>query len=102
MLKLRECFKSLDYDGNGTISIDEIKGPLIGLGLVDNMQDVERLFKIVDTDNSGTIEFREFLHIINKKQKQGKKAESIKEFFKNFTNNQYQTNGLNFNNWVLT
>ena len=36
--KLKDCFLSLDDDGTGSIGIDEIKKPLIGLGLVDTVE----------------------------------------------------------------
>ena len=32
--RLKECFNSLDEDGSGSIGVEEISGPLIGLGLV--------------------------------------------------------------------
>lgn len=51
--QLRECFKGLDDDGSGSIGIDEIKGPLIGLGLVDSVEQVTKLVDIVDEDGSG-------------------------------------------------
>jgi len=35
--RLKECFHSLDDDGSGSIGVDEIKGPLIGLGLVNSI-----------------------------------------------------------------
>ena len=59
--KLREYFNSLDTDGGGSISIDEIKVPLIGLGLVDTIKQVENIITMVDEDGSGEIEFNEFL-----------------------------------------
>ena len=46
-MKLKECFNSLDEDGSGSIGVDEIKGPLIGLGLVDTVVEVENLCVIL-------------------------------------------------------
>ena len=65
ILKLKECFLSLDEDGTGSIGVDEIKVPLIGLGLVGSVEEVEKLVEIVDEDGSGEIEFNEFqmIHI---------------------------------------
>ena len=40
IVKLKNCFNSLDYDGGGSICIDELKVPLIGLGLVNSVQEV--------------------------------------------------------------
>ena len=99
-MKLKECFNSLDEDGSGSIGVDEIKGPLIGLGLVDTVEEVENLVNLVDEDGSGMIEFGEFLDIIlNKSGNQ--KASVITDFFKNLTQGRYKTNGLAFPNWVL-
>ena len=38
--------------------------PLIGLGLVDTVEEVQKLIERVDDDKSGEIEFNEFLKII--------------------------------------
>lgn len=62
--KLKNCFKSLDVDGGGSICIDELKVPLIGLGLVDSLKEVKDVIERVDEDGSGEIEFNEFLDII--------------------------------------
>ena len=61
IVKLKDCFNSLDVDGGGSISIDELKVPLIGLGLVDNVKQVQDMMDHVDEDKSGEIEFNEFL-----------------------------------------
>ena len=50
---LKQCFNSLDADGSGAIGVDEIKDPLIGLGLVNTISEVEYLVKLVDEDGSG-------------------------------------------------
>ena len=86
--KLKECFASLDDDGSGSIGVDEIKGPLIGLGLVSSVDEVEKLVMLVDEDGSGKIEFGEFLDIILNKSGDAK-AQVITEFFKNLTNGKY-------------
>ena len=98
--RLKDCFKSLDEDCSGSIGIDEIKGPLIGLGLVGTMEEVQMLVDIVDSDDSGQIEFSEFLAIILNKTN-NEKARVITEFFKDLTNGRYETKGLAFPNWVL-
>ena len=54
----------MDYDGSGSISADELSVPLIGLGLVDTMDEVIELMDEFDDDGSHEIEFDEFLKII--------------------------------------
>lgn len=98
--KLKDCFRSLDDDGSGSIGVEEIKGPLIGLGLVNSMEEVQKLVDLVDEDSSGMIEFGEFLDIVLNKSGD-EKASVITEFFKNLTNGKYETRGLAFSNWVL-
>ena len=60
-------FNSLDADGGGTIGIEEIMKPLIGLGLCNDVKEVEDIFSAVDEDGSGEIEFSEFLSIVANK-----------------------------------
>ena len=62
--KLRECFNSLDSRGSGGLGVEQLKGPLIGLGLVSSVQEVQNMIDLVDEDESGEIEFDEFLHIV--------------------------------------
>lgn len=38
--KLRECFNSLDDDGSGSIGIEELEDPLIGLGFAESWEEV--------------------------------------------------------------
>ena len=63
--KLKECFNSLDEDGGGSIGIDELEEPLIGLGFAETREEVLKMINEVDEDGSGNIEFTEFLGIIN-------------------------------------
>ena len=90
----------MDEDNSGSIGVDEIKGPLIGLGLVNSTAEVENLVQLVDEDGSGMIEFQEFLDIILNKSGDTK-ARVITDFFKDLTNGRFQTKGLAFPNWVL-
>ena len=52
-------FRIIDDDGNKKLSMDEFKKAVRQLGMDD--KDVKELFHIFDADNSGTIEFDEFL-----------------------------------------
>ena len=67
--KLRECFDALDDDLSGAIGIEELEGPLIGLGFYDNRDQVIEMIDSVDDDNSGQIEFREFCLLIKNANK---------------------------------
>ena len=80
--------------------MEEIKLPLIGLGLVDSIEEVEELVELVDEDGSGEVEFNEFVDIILNKCGD-EKADTITTFFKNLTSGVYETHSLSFTNWVL-
>ena len=90
--KLKECFLSLDADGGGSIGLEELEDPLIGLGFAPNRQDVEDMIREVDEDMD--IEFPEFLAIIkNSKGGSGgggggqaaSGSSDINDFFKQMT-----------------
>lgn len=71
-------FKSLDQERKGSIGCKELEEPLIALGIADNRQQVEEMIRSVDVDDSGQIEFEEFLSIVK-----GKKDNApITKFFK--------------------
>lgn len=74
----------MDSDGGGTIGLEELENPLIGLGFADTREDVEKLIKSVDTDGNGDIDFGEFCSII-KKSDRDEKSQQIFEFFKQMT-----------------
>lgn len=38
--ELKNCFNSLDDDGGGSIGIEELQEPLIGLGFANNIEEV--------------------------------------------------------------
>ena len=54
---LRKAFSELDIDGGGTIGLDELMLPLLGLGLCSTPDEVEEIFNLVDDDKSGEIDF---------------------------------------------
>lgn len=74
----------MDADGGGTIGLEELENPLIGLGFAENREDVQRLISSVDQDGNGDIDFGEFWAII-KKSDRDEKSQQIYEFFKQMT-----------------
>ena len=63
--QIREIFQLLDYNGDGTISKDELrKGIDIfreKFGLKGDIGDIDEIVARIDIDGSGTIDFKEFL-----------------------------------------
>ncbi|KAK6942497.1 EF-hand domain, partial [Dillenia turbinata] len=70
---LREMFKMIDTDGSGQITLEELKVGLERVGADLKDSEITRLMDAADIDNSGTIDYGEFiaamLHL-NKIQKE--------------------------------
>ena len=60
----REAFSKFDRDGSGTIDATELKATLQALGQNPTEEEVFLMIAEVDDDNSGEIEFAEFLRVI--------------------------------------
>lgn len=73
--KLWEYFVSLDDDGSASIGANELEDPLIALGLVQDRQQVDEIIRKVDDDDTGEIEFQEFLKIISMGKRKPKAGE---------------------------
>ena len=87
-----------DDEQDEGMGVDELEDPFISLGLAYSREEVNNLIKSVDEDDSGKIEFAEFLRIIhNKSKKKSKGNEKITNFFKNLANNKIsEDNDLNY------
>jgi Ca2+-binding EF-hand superfamily protein len=57
-------FSQLDSDKSGQIDIEELEVPFISLNLCNSREQVRQAMTAIDKDNSGTIEFDEFLNLI--------------------------------------
>ena len=72
----RQAFNTFDKDGSGTIDANELKATLEALGQNPTAEEIFLMISEVDEDNSGEIEFAEFLRCIqNQKAKIAAKAD---------------------------
>ena len=56
--ELTKVFKALDKNGDGSITFEEMR---VGLGHKENSESLMAILKGADTDNSGVIDYTEFL-----------------------------------------
>jgi calcium-dependent protein kinase len=80
---LKDIFIALDTNGDGHLSFEEVKNGLAKIGY--EKKNVEELFKNMDTDKSGMIDYTEFLASTMQKKiafKEDKLADAFKAFDK--------------------
>ena len=65
--EIKDAFDLFDTSGSGTIAPTELKVALRALGFEPSKESIASLVEQFDKDNSGTIDFHEFLAIMMKK-----------------------------------
>jgi len=58
---MRSCFRSFDKDGSGSIDAKELKGVFAEMGKTFTDAEMERMIQLADKDNTGTLEYEEFI-----------------------------------------
>lgn len=62
---MRDCFNLFDQDGSGSISRNEMGRVLKALKIEASEDEIDSLVNMMDTDNSGVIEFEEFANALS-------------------------------------
>ena len=62
--KLRSIFKNFDLNNSGAISIEELAAMLAKLGIIVDRTYIEAMFKALDGNGNGVIEFNEFANLV--------------------------------------
>ncbi|RVD84729.1 uncharacterized protein DFL_006455 [Arthrobotrys flagrans] len=65
-----DAFKMFDKDGNGEISIDELGAVMKSLGQQPTESELRDIIHEVDLNNTGTIDFQEFLTLMAPRDQQ--------------------------------
>eukprot|EP00658_Telonema_sp_P-2_P075498 TRINITY_DN6507_c0_g1_i1.p1 TRINITY_DN6507_c0_g1~~TRINITY_DN6507_c0_g1_i1.p1 ORF type:complete len:184 (+),score=63.64 TRINITY_DN6507_c0_g1_i1:191-742(+) len=60
----RGTFDAFDADGGGSIDRDELRDLLMAFGMFPSEQELDQMIHEVDEDDSGEIEFDEFLRMV--------------------------------------
>jgi Ca2+-binding EF-hand superfamily protein len=81
---LAEAFSVFDKNGDGVISIDELGQILRSLGENPTEKELVNTINQVDADNSGTIDFSEFVSLMTKKYGENDMEEDIRQAFRLF------------------
>ena len=80
----KQAFNIFDKDGSGSISAAELSSALNALGQSPSEEDIARMLKEIDKDDSGEIDFNEFLTMMASKMREVDNEEEIQEAFKVF------------------
>ena len=62
--ELMEVYRSMDKNGNGTLTKDELKTVLKALGEKVDDREIDDMMKILDPDNKGWLTEEDFIRIM--------------------------------------
>ena len=62
--EIREAFCDFDEDGNGFISVEELKHAMTNLGEKLSDRDLEEWIKKADTNGDGQVDYKEFVKMM--------------------------------------
>lgn len=80
----KEAFDMYDKDGSGSISVMEFIKALKNMGQTLSQDEINNLIQSIDGDNSGEIDFNEFLIFMVQKKRNKDEEDLILRAFKSF------------------
>jgi len=82
--EFKEAFQIFDKDGDGSITTKELGTVMRSLGQTPSEETLKQMIKEVDVDGSGTIDFIEFLGLMEKKLRDNDTEEDLIDAFRVF------------------
>mmetsp|Transcript_27029 Transcript_27029/g.41911 ORF Transcript_27029/g.41911 Transcript_27029/m.41911 type:complete len:155 (+) Transcript_27029:72-536(+) len=82
--EFREAFEMFDKDGDGTISPKELEDVMNSIGMQPTAEEIAEMIADVDEDQSGSIDFDEFLVMMKTRMDENDPELELKEAFKVF------------------
>ncbi|XP_021339259.1 calmodulin-A-like [Mizuhopecten yessoensis] len=84
MDELKKTFKHFDRDGDNTISVDELTTAMRLMNMNPTEEEVKAIIKETDTDESGKIDFEEFVKFMTDRMNTVDEHDSLVQAFKTF------------------
>ncbi|CAF1068586.1 unnamed protein product [Adineta ricciae] len=88
LVEFRELFNMFDKDNQGFLTLQALVSTMKSVGQTPTEADTIDLMREIDIDNSGTIDFYEFVHIISRKMHPSETTQEIRQAFNLFDQNQ--------------
>ena len=84
VLEIKEAFDLFDSDHSGTIDTEELKQALSNLGIDAKNQTLQNMMNDIDKNQSGTIDFDEFIEMMTAKMSDKDTREDLEKVFQLF------------------
>ena len=81
VLEIKEAFDLFDSDHSGTIDTEELKQALSNLGIDAKNQTLQNMMNDIDKNQSGTIDFDEFIEMMTAKMSDKDIPEDLRKVF---------------------
>ena len=82
--EFKEAFQIFDKDGDGAITTKELGTVMRSLGQIPSEETLKMMIQEVDKDGSGTIDFKEFLGLMEKKLRENDTEDELIDAFRVF------------------
>ena len=94
--EIKEAFDLFDTDGSGTIDQKELKVAMRALGFEPKKEEIMKMIRDADQDNSGVIDFPEFLDMMTQRMSDRDPKDELLKAFRLFDDD--ETGKISFKN----